>query len=212
MRIHRRIVWGLLVLVFLGIAGTIGGFYAAGYRPYIIHTGSMVPELVPGDLVIDRPADGHYRVGDVITFRHGPTDDLVTHRITQITGPGIHTKGDANPTADVWTIPRSFVEGVGTWRIPGAGYAVVFLRQPTGFAAIVMSLVGLILLWQLFFPDEKDETQTKASAQDVTPDEVPALSAQSALAASADPDRGPDAAGGDADRHAEPALLESVAG
>ena len=154
MRIRRRIVWGLLLLVSLGVVGTVGGLYASGYRAYVIHTGSMVPDLVPGDLIIDRPADGHYRVGDVITFRHGPTPDLVTHRITQVTSYGIHTKGDANPTADVWTIPRPYVEGVVRWTLPGVGYAIVFLKQPTGFASIVVMLIGLVLLWQLFFPAE----------------------------------------------------------
>jgi signal peptidase len=159
MRIRRRIVWGLLVLALLGVAGTAAGFYAAGYRGYVIHTGSMAPELLPGDLIIDRPADGAYRVGDVITFRHSKGPDLVTHRVTQITATGeVHTKGDANRTADVWTIPRNYVEGVVDWRLPGFGYAVVFLQQPTGLASIVVGLIGLILLWQLFFPAEAPAT------------------------------------------------------
>lgn len=176
MRIRRRIVWGLLLLIFLGVAGAVGGFYATGYRAYIIHTGSMVPDLVPGDLIIDRPADRNYRVGDVITFRHGPTPDLVTHRIVQITPVGIHTKGDANRTADVWTIPRPYVEGVVRWTLPGFGYAVVFLKQPTGLASIVVMLIGLVLLWQLFFPAEPEPDQSAppsaAGAEpDATPDE-----------------------------------------
>ncbi len=167
----RIVGWIALAVVVLGLAGTVGGFYAAGYRPYIIHTGSMTPELVPGDLVIDRPADDHYRVGDVITFRHGPTDDLVTHRIIRISSAGIHTKGDANRTADVWTIPRSYVEGVASWHVPGAGYAIVFLRQPTGFAAVVLSIIGLILLWHLFFPDGTESQSTEAAPVDASPDD-----------------------------------------
>jgi len=156
MRIRRRIVWGLLLLVVLGVGGAIGGFYAAGYRAYVIHTGSMEPTLMPGDLIIDRPADGEYQVGDIITFRHGPTADLVTHRITQITANGVHTKGDANRTADVWTIPEPYVEGVVRWHAPGLGFAVVFLKQPTGLVSIGLMLIALVLLWQMFFPSETD--------------------------------------------------------
>lgn len=170
MRIRHRIVWGLLVLAFLGLAGTIGGYYAAGYRAYIIHTGSMSPELVSGDLIIDRPAKDGYDVGDVITFRHGPTTDLVTHRITQITTDGIHTKGDANRTADVWTIPRSYVQGVVSWRLSGVGFAVAFLQQPTGIASIVIGIIGLILLWQLFFPATPTTESQLEEPADVAPE------------------------------------------
>jgi signal peptidase len=158
MRIRRRIVWGLLVLALLSIPGTAAGFYAAGYRAYVIHTGSMSPQLVPGDLIIDRPAGGQYGVGDVITFRHPNTSDRVTHRIAQIASAGIHTKGDANRTVDASTIPLDDVEGVVDWRLPGFGYALVFLQQPTGLASIVVGLIGLILLWQLFFPAETPAT------------------------------------------------------
>jgi signal peptidase len=159
MRIRRRIVWGLLLLVVLGIAGTLGGFYTAGYRAYVIHTGSMEPTLMPGDLIIDRPADGHYHVGDVITFRHGPTADLVTHRLVGSTPEGVHTKGDANRTADVWTIPETYVEGVVRWHVPGLGFAVVFLKQPTGLLSVILMLGALALLWRLFFPTEQPEPE-----------------------------------------------------
>lgn len=155
MRIRRWIGWGLLAVIVLGIAGTGYGFWRAGYRAYIIHTGSMSPTLVPGDLIIDRPPSDGYHPGDIITFRHSAGPDLVTHRMVDFTNGSIHTKGDANRTADVWDIPPSYVEGVVDFRLPGFGYAVVFLRQPTGFASIVVALVGLILLWRLFFPEEE---------------------------------------------------------
>ena len=88
-------------LLALAVIGTAAARYAQGYRAYVVHTGSMSPTYRPGSLVIDRPTNGHYHRGEVITFRHSEgNDDLVTHRVVAVTPKGIHTKGDANRTAD----------------------------------------------------------------------------------------------------------------
>jgi signal peptidase I len=108
---------------------------------------------MPGDLIVDRPPTGHYRPGQVLTFRHSDlTTDVVTHRVTAVTPSGlIHTKGDANRTADVWQIRPDQVQGSVMFRVKALGYVLVFLRQPTGAAATLALVVALVLLWQLFF-------------------------------------------------------------
>ena len=166
MRVVRRIRLAAMVMVLGAIAALGAHLWAAGYRLYIVHTGSMTPTLVPGDVVVDRPARGDYRVGNVITFRHSVrTTDVVTHRITAITPTGlVHTKGDANATADVWSIRPDQVEGVVSTRAPLAGYVIVFLRQPTGLAAAFTSTVALLLLWGLFFPSKTGGTDDLVSA------------------------------------------------
>lgn len=168
MRIRHWIAWGLLVFVILGVGGVAFGFHAAGYEKYVVETGSMVPALDPGDLVVDRPVRGDLKVGDIITFKHGQGNDLVTHRIVQITANGIKTKGDANRTADVWTIPDDYVQGVVAFHIPKGGYVVSFLSQPAGIGAVAVGLVGLILLWRLFFPNDTNADSSKDDAEDVT--------------------------------------------
>lgn len=165
MRTRHWIAWGLLVFVILGIGGVAYGLDAAGYEKYIVKTGSMVPELNPGDLVIDKPAKDGYQVGDVITFRHGRGTDLVTHRIVEITDEGIKTKGDANESEDVWTIPPDFVQGVVAITIPKGGFVVLFLSQPAGIGAVLLVVVGLILLWRLFFPSEDDAPKEAEPAE-----------------------------------------------
>lgn len=169
MRVRHWIAWGLLVFVVLAIGGVAFGFSQAGYTKFVVETGSMVPEIYPGDLVIDAPpgkSADDYAVGDVITFKHGQGNDLVTHRITEITPEGIKTKGDANRTADVWTIPLDFVVGKVAFTIPKGGYVVIFLGQPAGIAAIVVAVVGLILLWRIFFPTDRP---ADAATTDATP-------------------------------------------
>jgi signal peptidase len=158
-RTRRRWRWALAALLLAGVVGTGLTCWLQGYRIYVVHTGSMVPTYNPGDLVLDRRPAGHYRRGEVITFRHSDlTTDVVTHRITGVTATGlIHTKGDANATADVWDIRPDQVRGAAVARLPRLGYLVVFLRQPAGLASIATAVLAIVLLWRLFFPVPADE-------------------------------------------------------
>lgn len=148
----RRVAWSVAALVVVVVIAVGFGFWRAGYRAYDIHTGSMAPALVPGDLVVDRPAADGLHPGEIITFQHSAGPDLVTHRITSITGGVIRTKGDANRTADVWDIAPDMVHGSVLWRLPKMGYVAVYVQQPLGLVSIFTVSAGLILLWQLFFP------------------------------------------------------------
>jgi signal peptidase len=150
------------VLVTL-ISGVV--LWTQGYRGYVIHTGSMDPTYRPGDVVIDRPAQHRYHAGEVITFLHSSeTTDVVTHRITDITPTGlIHTKGDANRTADVWDIRPDQVRGSVAMSVSGLGYFLVFLHQPTGVASLGLSVLALVLLWTLFFPARRAERPSTSS-------------------------------------------------
>jgi signal peptidase len=159
-RAQRRFRWrqaafALAALLALGVIGTAATLYAQGYRAYVVHTGSMSPTYRPGSLVVDRPADGHYHRGQVITFGHSEgSDDLVTHRVASVTPRGIHTKGDANRTADPWTIPTDQVRGTVIARLPYLGFLMVYLRQPRGVASVATISIAVVLLWGLFFAPE----------------------------------------------------------
>jgi signal peptidase I len=154
-RIARRICLATIIAVIVGIGATGAWLWHSGYRAYVVHTGSMSPTYKPGALVIDKPADDGYRPGQVITFRHSAqTTDVVTHRITDITSTGlIHTKGDANRSADVWDIRPDQVRGTVVAGIPFAGFLVVYLQQPAGVASVIAALLALMLLWGLWFAE-----------------------------------------------------------
>jgi signal peptidase len=145
-----------IIAVIVGIGATGAWLWHSGYRAYVVHTGSMSPTYKPGALVIDKPAKDGYRPGQVITFHHSAqTTDVVTHRITDITSTGlIHTKGDANRTADVWDIRPDQVRGTVVAGVPFGGFVVVYLQQPAGIASAILALMALILLWGLWFPPE----------------------------------------------------------
>jgi signal peptidase len=155
--LRRRLGFTLVLLLLTGVVATAGAFWLQGYRIYVVHTGSMEPTYMPGDLVIDRPA-AHVRPGDVITFRHSDlTTDVVTHRVTAVNPNGlIHTKGDANTSADVWEIRPDQVQGRVRLHLRNLGYLAVYLKQPSGIGSLVTALAAIVLLWGLFFPSEPE--------------------------------------------------------
>ena len=157
MRRVRVAVRLLLAMVVLTLAA--GGVVAAlahhqGYRAFVVRTGSMTPDLPPGDLLIDAPPAGPFVRGDIITFkvRAAPgMEPVVTHRVYGVNGDKIKTKGDANITPDPGTRTDADVVGEVIGQVPHAGYLLVFLRQPGGLLGVLTSLVALMISWSLFF-------------------------------------------------------------
>jgi signal peptidase I len=167
----RSITRATLALALLVALVSATALWTQGYRVYVVHTGSMVPTYRPGDVVIDRPAQHHYRAGEVITFRHSSqTTDVVTHRITDVTPAGIiHTKGDANRTADVWDIRPDQVRGTVAMKVTDLGYLLVFLSQPAGAGSLALTVLALVLLWTLFFPADAAPTDDHQRAGAAAP-------------------------------------------
>jgi len=151
-RAIRPVSLGLLIVLVAALAASVAIVRDRGYRLYIVHTGSMMPALNPGDVVVDRPAVSLH-AGAVITFRQSDTStDVVTHRISAVRHGRIHTKGDANRTADVGTIRPDQVQGTLARRVPRLGYLLVFLKQPAGVGALMSGALAAAMLWGLFFP------------------------------------------------------------
>ena len=61
---------------------------------------SMKPEFQRGDLVMSQAIFKDPEVGDIITFRAKGILNSVTHRVTNVNGNYVTTKGDNNPAAD----------------------------------------------------------------------------------------------------------------
>lgn len=83
----------------------------------IVTSGSMEPTFKKGDLVFMQNIFVKPKVGDVIIFED-PQKNIVsnkpvtvTHRIIEIQGETIRTKGDNNPRADSWKINNKVILG-----------------------------------------------------------------------------------------------------
>jgi signal peptidase len=163
---------GAMLLCTFAISGILA--WHNGYRLFIVHTGSMAPTILAGDVVLDGPPKAAYRAGEVITFRHSDrSTDLVTHSVIDFKGGVIHTKGDANRTADVWNIRPDQVQGVVLRRLPRLGYLFVFLKQPLGLASVLFAGIALVLVRKVFSPSTADESKPESPGK--PPSSPPAI-------------------------------------
>ena len=92
-----------------------------GWRPVVVTSASMAPNLQPGDVVMlaHAPPRGLER-GDLVRFR--AAEGSVIHRIVKVNPDGSYlTKGDANPTPDPTPVAAGQVSGVGRLLVPFVG-------------------------------------------------------------------------------------------
>ncbi len=173
-KIHKifKIVFRTLLLTLVGvllvynvyilIARTVFGNgmpVTFGFACATVVSGSMADEIEIGDFIITRSRQ-EYFVGDVITFYDSESDAYITHRIILVSGDSYATKGDANDSADNFSVPKSAVVGkvVAVWK--GFGKVVSFLQSPLGLVCVVGGGAALWILADIgteVFKRKKDE-------------------------------------------------------
>ena len=162
-----RALVGTAVAAFLLLAV---GPHVFGYRTLTMLTGSMAPEIEPGDVTVVTPIDvTDVTEGMVITY-HQPIGDhaLITHRVVSVdtTLDGtvtVQTKGDANDAIDPWA---ATLEGDTAYQvqavIPELGHLIQALRTPVVAQTLTYGaptlLVGWILL-TIWRPTRDEEAQ-----------------------------------------------------
>lgn len=137
-------------LIFIILLLLLSQFSLAGdLRLYIVRSGSMEPKIKTGSMVAIRPSPDYVK-GDIITFgADSPNNTPTTHRIIEVQTEGAdtiyQTKGDANKTADNFTVAKNTVIGKVILTLPYLGYAVDTARQPWGFLLIIVLPALLII-------------------------------------------------------------------
>src|SRR3954465_12951536 len=169
------LVRGLVAVAVLTFALLAVGPHVLGYRTMTMLTGSMAPEIDPGDVTIVTPlAVSDVTEGMVITY-HRPIEDhsLVTHRVVSVTkapdgSVTVQTKGDANDAVDPWT---ATLQGDTAYQvravIPKIGTAIEALRAPVVSQVLLYGAPTLLVGWLLLSiwrpaADELDEEEEKA--------------------------------------------------
>lgn len=160
--VKNVVCWGLIV-VLVGVlvsflvsrfSGNAPGLF--GYSLYRISTGSMEPELMVGDVILDKVVQTpeEIKVGDVVTY--DGTGELsgmtITHKVVVAPYKNelgewiLQTQGVANPTPDKeFSFDR--VRAVYVCSLPFVTFVVGLFMSPWG-------LVVFILLVLLIFFDE----------------------------------------------------------
>jgi signal peptidase len=154
------IAWAIAAVLFALILILVVIPRVAGSTPYTILTGSMVPQLPPGTVVVDRPEPfTSIRVGDVVTYQIASGEPAVaTHRVIAINvesdgSQSLTMKGDANPSPDLKHVIGEQVRGVVWYSIPYVGYIGAvgsadgrsILARVIGGGLIVYAIVVLIV-------------------------------------------------------------------
>jgi signal peptidase len=163
-----RAIVGLAVAAFLLLAV---GPHVFGYRTMTMLTGSMAPEIEPGDVTVVTPIDvTDVTEGMVITY-HVPIGDrqLVTHRVIAVEHGSdgsvtVHTKGDANDAADPWA---ATLAGDTAYQvravIPEIGSVIQALRTPVIAETLTYGATALVAGWlilAIWRPQEQKEDQS----------------------------------------------------
>lgn len=160
------LVWALSVLgvVTLGVWGatTLGLI-----QPLVVVSGSMEPQIMTGDLLIDTamPVE-EVDVGDVLSLRNSVTGTLVTHRVIEMTEQSdgswhVRMQGDANDSPDggQYTVTDDTVLAP-RWRLPGAGAALMRLTDPATAVPLLIA-VGAILALSLMRPGSVSRSEAR---------------------------------------------------
>jgi len=170
--IRKNEVAKTALLIVLIVCISQGSFVASAfalhtypeYPVMVVVSGSMVPTLEIGDLIIVRGVDpGEITVGTIIVF-HDPSNynpqlnldvlsvtgmRLIVHRVYGLEQKGneiyFRTKGDHNPVPDPWIIPANYVVGVVIGRIPYVGTVIMKLREPFGRGVIIILILVLVI-------------------------------------------------------------------
>ncbi len=149
MKIVKILKWSILAVLGLILAGLAFLYFAPGYDMYIVKSGSMVPAINIGDLVITGPLNGliggEVKPGTIVTYQRG--HELITHRVQSINGATLMTKGDALEDPDPWSISMSSVNNVYLFKIPYWGYVVNFIQTKLGWFLAIVIPAALLVLW-----------------------------------------------------------------
>ena len=112
-----------------------------GYGAAVVMSGSMEPALKVDDLTIVKKTND-LDVGDVVVYE--ADGFLIVHRIMEISGETVVTKGDANNAKDP-PVHVSQIKGVVVRRLPRIGRIFSAVRTPAGTVIVLAVLVLLFV-------------------------------------------------------------------
>ena len=155
--IGKSVVNLTLLVALLAFLGLAVGPHLFGYHTMTMHTGSMAPQISPGDVTVVTPVpSSQVRTGMIISY-HIPVQDhrVVTHRVIAVTAGAngsttIQTKGDANNGKDPWT---ATLQGDTAYQVKGVvpvlGTTIRFLRTPVLRDALLYGVPTILAGWVL---------------------------------------------------------------
>jgi signal peptidase I len=156
-RLTPWLVRGVLGLALVAFAVLAVGPHVFGYRTMTMLTGSMAPEIEPGDVTIVTPISVTDVAKGMVISYHIPIDDhrVVTHRVVSVErnpvgAITVQTKGDANEANDPWV---ATLQGDTAYQVrvvvPEVGNVIQALRDPMIAPVLLYGAPTLLVGWLL---------------------------------------------------------------
>lgn len=103
-------------------------------KPFLVPSGSMVPVISPGDVVLIAPVNADaIKVCEIIEYRSVKENINIVHRVIEITGnaPDLFfiTKGDANNSPDPDPVSTQAVMGREIIVVPKIGWLSIAVKK-----------------------------------------------------------------------------------
>ena len=159
-----------VVALVLAVAAAAGGMaYLQTWPPLAtVMSGSMVPTINTGDVVLLRRLHERPRVGQIVVVnvpdearsRYG-YPPVVIHRVVRVSPTGIiQTKGDARKAPDPFTVPARTVHDTVVFAVPAAGRVLAFLTSTMGLLWLAGGAFLLVVLPILETRREEHQRET----------------------------------------------------
>lgn len=121
-----------------------------GYGGAVVLSGSMEPTIMTDELIIVKAEDS-YAEDDIVVYQSGRV--LVVHRIMEIDGETVTTRGDANNVDDA-PVSLDHIKGRVIAHIPHMGALVRALKSPV---ATIILIAAAVLTVELPYRKEKEK-------------------------------------------------------
>ena len=175
--IYNFIIWSMIVIASVFVIVTLSANKDGiprflGYTLFTVQSNSMKGSTSKnfnrGDMIVGKEVTSDQikalKKDDIITFKDilrdedGSTEIVNTHRIIEVIKDeksneiSFRTKGDNNPEEDKTLVRPADVIAKFNFKffIPGTGFALNFLKEPTGFLLCLVFPVFLFFLWRLY--------------------------------------------------------------
>ncbi len=138
------------IVSYLSILVVLLLIFAGGFKPFVIASGSMEPNINIGDIVLVQPTDmNEIKVGNIIAYH--VSNRIVVHRVVEVLNNNgkiyLKTKGDANLDADPGLVTERVILGKIALTIPRVGFiALGFQYVMVNYPFLLPALIVASLL------------------------------------------------------------------
>ncbi len=131
--------------------GTRDGVFFFGYQPIYVLSGSMEPYMMTNSVALTKQVTSmdEINVGDVVTYHIESGEGKllrITHRIIEIDGDFIYTKGDNSPSADGFPLTIENIKAKVLFVVNLTAWIASKWETTTGKVMLISFGIGILII------------------------------------------------------------------